>query len=61
MSVCKSGKKRYRDERTALFVLVSCRARRILRHDGRRREQRAYRCPFCFGWHLTSAPEKGVA
>jgi hypothetical protein len=61
VSGCKTGKKRYRDERTALFVLVSLRARRVCRSDERRREQHAYQCPFCRGWHLTSQDRKGAA
>jgi hypothetical protein len=61
VNACKSGKKRYRDERTALFVLVGLRARHVLRSDNRRQEQHAYRCPFCLGWHLTSQAPKGAA
>lgn len=61
---CKTGKVRYRDELTAKVVLVSCRARAALRRGRsgqKRHEGRAYRCPFCYGWHLTSKPRKGAA
>lgn len=62
---CRTGKKRYPNERAARVRLVEIRARRVLRNVRRRREERAYLCPFCFGWHLTSAPdtrgEKGAA
>ena len=43
---------RYRDEIGAKFALASTQAK-----DGSRRpktERRAYRCPTCKGWHLTS-------
>lgn len=45
-------KVRYRDRIAALLALANARHR-----DGSRRaklEQRAYRCPACRGWHLTS-------
>lgn len=46
-----TGKVRYFDPETAELVLAG------LDHDNpRRREQRAYRCPKCAGWHLTSQP-----
>lgn len=36
-------------------------AARELRHcrNGRRRERRAYQCPLCSGWHLTSQKQRG--
>ncbi|WP_459545177.1 hypothetical protein [Nocardia sp. X0981] len=44
-----TGKIRYFDPETAELVLAG------IDHDNpRRREQRAYRCPECAGWHLTS-------
>lgn len=60
-----TGKIRYFDAETAELVLAG------IDHDNpRRREQRAYRCPECAGWHLTSqarnagdpttGPEHGV-
>ena len=50
MSACR--KIRYRDRIAALLALASAQ-----RTDGSRRpklERRAYRCPTCHGWHLTS-------
>lgn len=53
MSTCrKTGKTRYRDEIAAKIALASAQ-----HADGSRRakiETRAYRCPDCKGWHLTS-------
>lgn len=47
---CLSGKRRYRDRIGAQLALA------VIRHRGnnKRRETRAYRCPTCRGWHLTS-------
>lgn len=48
----KTGKRRYRDRLTALMKLATAQ-----RADGSGRtgmEKRAYRCPDCHGWHLTS-------
>lgn len=48
---CLTGKRRYRDRVGAKFALAV-----IKRRGGkRRRETRAYRCPTCNGWHLTSS------
>lgn len=50
--LCASGKARYRDKVAAMLVLATVR-----RRDGSHRpklEARAYRCPQCRGWHLTS-------
>lgn len=47
---CKSGKVRFRDHQSATRALRTARARSS-------REvvpQRAYECPMCKGWHLTS-------
>ena len=51
-----SGKRRYRDKKSALQVLRTAVATAALNPDSRRREQRAYKCPDCRGWHLTSRP-----
>lgn len=48
-STCPTGKHRYRDKIAAHLALA-----RIDAGHGNRREQRAYRCPDCRGWHLTS-------
>ena len=53
------GKIRYRDEIAAALALATVR-----HQDGPRRpklEQRAYRCPACGGWHLTSKPARRTA
>lgn len=47
---CPSGKRRYRDRIGAQLALAIIRHRR----NSRRRETRAYPCPTCSGWHLTS-------
>lgn len=44
---CSTGKIRYRDRLGAQIALAGTR-----RKD--RSEARAYRCPDCRGWHLTS-------
>lgn len=50
----KAKKARYRDELDAMIALAN------MSSDDRakRREQRAYRCPSCRGWHLTSQPKR---
>jgi hypothetical protein len=51
-TACPSGKVRYRDRVAALLAMASAH-----RSDGSRRakiEKRAYPCPDCHGWHLTS-------
>lgn len=50
---CPTGKLRYRDNIAAQWALAT-----INDTDPRRREQRAYACPRCRGWHLTSKPQK---
>jgi len=52
MSACLSGKKRYRDEIAAKLALATY--RRKDRSSSPGLEARAYRCPECRGWHLTS-------
>ncbi|KMM44867.1 hypothetical protein CWIS_13650 [Cellulomonas sp. A375-1] len=57
--VCPSGKVRYRDRLDALLALS-----KIGRKDSPRRpgsEQRAYPCPRCKGWHLTSTDRRRAA
>lgn len=48
--VCITGKRRFRDRFSALQALARA------QHDPnpKRVEERAYRCPQCAGWHLTS-------
>lgn len=51
-STCADGKVRYRDRVAALLALAN-----TARVDSARRpktERRAYPCPQCRGWHLTS-------
>lgn len=49
------GKQRF-TEGEASQALFNAKIARGVKHNGRRREQRAYRCPDCQGnvWHLTS-------
>ena len=49
------AKVRYRDRIAAVLALEST------RRGGKpkRAEQRAYRCPACRGWHLTSMKRSG--
>lgn len=51
-SACVTGKRRYRDQASAELML----ARITVQDDPRRAKlpQRAYECPNCAGWHLTS-------
>lgn len=49
-------KLRYADEPTALAALES--ARREHEGTGKKMEKRAYLCPQCHNWHLTSQPKK---
>lgn len=56
---CPSGKVRYRDRLGALLALS-----KIGRKDSPRRpksEGRAYQCPRCKGWHLTSTDRRRAA
>lgn len=55
MTRCPSGKVRYRDDIGAKLALAQLR-----RLDGPKHlERRAYRCPKCKGWHLTSKAKPG--
>lgn len=51
----RCAKKRYRQRGDALIALWKCglKAERDLKSD-KRQERRAYQCPHCGGWHLTS-------
>lgn len=48
-SRCLTGKWRYRDRIAVLLALAT-----VDTTKPKRREKRAYRCPHCRGWHLTS-------
>jgi len=50
MDTSGCGKVRYPDRVAALLALAKAGRRR----SGRREEARAYPCPKCKGWHLTS-------
>jgi len=52
---CPTGKIRYRDRLAAQIALADT----SRRHQPRREEARAYPCPQCRGWHLTSKPPRG--
>jgi len=60
VSVCKTGKKRHSSERGALIVLAGIKFRRAMGRT-HRREDRAYSCSLCGGWHLTSMPRGSQA
>jgi hypothetical protein len=58
-TMTRCSKYRYRDRIGALMALAT-----VQRQDksGRAKlEQRAYRCPTCGGWHLTSQAQRGRA
>lgn len=48
------GKKRYADKRTALTVANQRGRREFGRRRGKVKHLRAYACPECEGWHLSS-------
>lgn len=52
---CPTGKVCYRDEHEAQIELVGTVVARN-RGRARRKEQRAYQCPYCGSWHLTKTP-----
>lgn len=59
MTHCKTtGKIRYPSEEAAQDTLSSIWAQP---HPGRRLECRAYLCPDCDGYHLTSKPDRRTA
>ncbi|MFC5181372.1 hypothetical protein [Actinomadura harenae] len=49
---CPTGKVRFRDRIAATLALATI--QRQGRQDRDKAEARAYRCPACSGWHLTS-------
>jgi len=49
---------RYRTSAGAHFALWGIWIDRYFRGRRRRRERRAYACPHCDGWHLTSQPKR---
>lgn len=49
----RTGKTRFRDRIAALLALSG-----MDNLNPKRREQRAYRCEFCRGWHLTSQKKR---
>lgn len=57
MSACPSGKLRFRDRIGAMMALADC----ARKDAAKRREVRAYRCPLCRGWHLTSRADRQAA
>lgn len=50
-------KVRYADRWEAEHALASCELESWRGHP-ERRERRAYECPHCGGWHLTSQPRR---
>lgn len=50
---CLTGKRRYRDRIGAQLALAVIKKRT----SWKGRETRAYHCPTCHGWHLTSKPQ----
>ena len=52
-------KRRYRDRVAALLALATTAKRKHARNP--KQEARAYRCPHCKGWHLTSQPKGRTA
>ncbi|WP_433337038.1 hypothetical protein [Spirillospora sp. CA-294931] len=50
---CPSGKVRFKDRIAATLALATI--QRQGRPDRDKMEARAYRCPDCAGWHLTSS------
>ena len=58
MKRCETEKVRYRTSVGANWALWGIWADRYLRGRRHRRERRAYECPHCGGWHLTSQPKR---
>lgn len=54
---CPTGKKRFVTEAYARAQLVGA-IMAANRGNANRHERRAYKCPICHGWHLTSKPER---
>lgn len=57
---CTTGKIRYGTEQEATNVLLKAMIQRGLRGKNHRREQRAYLCPECKGWHLTRQAKRST-
>jgi hypothetical protein len=57
---CETGKFRYRSELDAK-IMMSNLAFKETQGDARREEKRAYKCPKCYGWHLTSQSQRRSA
>lgn len=55
----RCAKKGYRDHKEAIKALHSCVAQRSL-GASRRQEVRAYQCPRCGRWHLTSWTDRTI-
>lgn len=62
LPVCVTGKLRYRDRTQAQDALTAAKHRgataRRFGETTTRDECRAYSCPLCSGWHLTSQPHR---
>lgn len=54
---CSTGKRRLSSESAAILALLQVQAQRIAQ-GAERIESRAYLCPHCRGWHLTSMTPK---
>ena len=56
-----TGKSRWPDKQAAIAVLHQAKASRTRSEESgtktKRQECRAYKCPFCAGWHTTSKPQ----
>lgn len=58
---CDEGKARYATHHDAVKAILGIAWKRVLRPEpGRPIPIRAYRCPFCHRWHITSAERKPV-
>lgn len=53
---CPTGKRRYKDRIAALLAVESANRRKHERRE--KNEQRAYACPFCHWYHVTSQPKR---
>lgn len=49
-----TGKVRFHTETAAQLALTDAKIARAFRSNTKRREQGAYQCEFCHGFHLTS-------
>lgn len=56
---CHAERKlRHPDRHSALVALTDAKIQRVLHHMNGYRQERAYECPTCRGWHLTSKPDR---